>query len=82
MFSVKSNANYEKRYNTRKIFKNFPEIEKQLWSGELWSDGGYIGTLGDGTASDVIKNYVGNRGNQEEKKHIKDENTLFLTIPS
>jgi putative transposase len=37
----------------RKIFKEYPEIRKQLWGGELWSDGGYIGTVGDGTTSDV-----------------------------
>ena len=35
---------------------------------ELWSDGGYIGTIGNGTTSDVIKNYVENHGNKEEKE--------------
>jgi putative transposase len=52
----------------RQIFKQYPEIKKQLWGGELWSDGGYIGTVGDGTTSDVIKSYVENQGNQEEKE--------------
>ena len=55
-----------KSITARQIFKEYPEIKKQLWGGELWSDGGYIGTLGDGTTSDVIKNYVENQGNQEE----------------
>jgi len=35
---------------------------------ELWSKGGYIGTIEDGTTSDVIKNYVENQGNKEEKE--------------
>jgi len=26
----------------RQIFKQYPEIKKQLWGGELGSDGGYI----------------------------------------
>ena len=60
-----------KSITTRNIFKEFPEIRKQLWGGELWSDGGYIGTVGDGTTSDVIKNYVENQGNQEEKEAYK-----------
>ncbi len=63
-----------KSITARKIFKEFPEIKKQLWGGELWSDEGYIGTVGDGTTSDVIKNYVENQGNQEEKEayqHMK-----------
>ena len=55
----------------RKIFKEYPEIRKQLWGGELWSDGGYIGTVGDGTTSDVIKNYVENQGTREEKDAYK-----------
>jgi|GEM_PF-3561561 putative transposase len=48
------------------IFKEYPEIKKQLLGGEFWSDGGYTGTVGDGTTSDVIKNYVENQGNKEE----------------
>lgn len=57
-----------KSITARQIFKEYPEIKKQLWGGELWSDGGYIGTVGDGTTSEVIKNYVENQGNQEEKE--------------
>jgi len=57
-----------KRITARQIFKQYPEIKKQLLGGELWSDEGYIGTIGDGTTSDVIKNYVENQGNKEEKE--------------
>jgi putative transposase len=60
-----------KSITARKIFKEYPEIRKQLWGGELWSDGGYIGTVGDGTTSDVIKNYVENQGTKEEKDAYK-----------
>jgi putative transposase len=57
-----------KSITARQIFKQYPGIKKQLWGGELWSDGGYIGTIGNGTTSDVIKNYVENQGNKEEKE--------------
>ena len=57
-----------KSITARQIFKQYPEIKKQLCGGELWSDGAYIGTIGDGTTSDVIKNYVENQGNKEEKE--------------
>ena len=60
-----------KSITARRIFKEYPEIRKQLWGGELWSDGGYIGTVGDGTTSDIIKNYVQNQGNEEEKQAYK-----------
>jgi len=60
-----------KSITAREIFKEYPGIRKQLCCGELWSDGGYIGTVGDGTTSDIIKNYVQNQGNEEEKQSYK-----------
>ena len=42
----------------------------------MWSDGRYIGTVGDGTTSDVIKNYVENQGNKEEKEAYKQMKIL------
>jgi putative transposase len=60
-----------KSITAREIFKEYPGIRKQLWDGELWSDGGYIGTVGDGTTSEIIKNYVQNQGNEEEKQSYK-----------
>jgi putative transposase len=65
-----------KSITARKIFKEFPEIKKQLWGVEMWIDGGYIGTVGDGTTSDVIKNYVENKGNKEEKEAYKQMKIL------
>jgi putative transposase len=65
-----------KSITARQIFKQYPEIKKQLWGGELWSDGGYIGTVGDGTTSDVIKSYIENQGNQEEKEAYKQMKIL------
>ena len=57
-----------KSITARQIFTQYPEIKKQFWGCELWSDGGYIRTIGDGTTSEVIKNYVENQGNKEEKE--------------
>ena len=44
--------------------------------GEMWSDRGYIGTVVDGMTSDVIKSYVENQGNQEEKEAYKQMKIL------
>jgi putative transposase len=62
-----------KSITARQIFNEHPEIKKQLWSGELWSDGG-SGTVGDGITFDVIKNYVENQGNKEENEEYKQMN--------
>ena len=67
-----------KSITARKIFKEYPEIRKQLWDGELWSDGRYIGTVGDGTTSDIITNYVQNQGNKEEKQAYKQMKIIYF----
>ena len=47
-----------KRIMARELFNRYHEIKKQLWSSEFWSDGGYIGTVGDAVTAEIIKNYI------------------------
>ena len=49
---------------------------EQLWGGEFWSDGGYVGTVGDGVTADIIRNYVEKQGTKEEKDAYKQMNLL------
>lgn len=60
-----------KSITAREMFKRFPELRKQLWGGEFWSDGGYIGTVGDGVNSEIVKRYIQEQGSLEEKSKIK-----------
>ena len=60
-----------KSISAREMFKKFPEIKKKLWGGEFWSDGGYIGTVGDGVTSEIVKKYVREQGTEEEKELMK-----------
>ena len=59
-----------KSITARQIFKQYPEIKKQLWGGELWSDGGYIGTVGDGITSYALRSMLKIRETGKKKKHI------------
>jgi putative transposase len=52
----------------RELFKRFPDIKKQLWGGHFWSEGGYIGTVGDGVTSEIVKEYINNQGAKEERE--------------
>ena len=65
-----------KSITAREFFKQFPEVKKQLWGSEFWSDGGYIGTVGDGVMSDIIRNYVETQGTPAEKEGYKQMNLL------
>jgi putative transposase len=57
-----------KSITAKNIFKKYPEIKKQLWGGEFWSDGGYIATVRDGVTAEIIKTYVEKQGTKEEKE--------------
>ena len=64
----------------RYAFKKYPGIKKQLWGGEFWSDGGYIGTVGDGITADIIKTYVEKQGSKEEKEEYGQMKLLDFWI--
>lgn len=57
-----------KSVSARMLFERFPELRKTLWGAEFWSDGGYVGTVGDGITADIIRAYVENQGTSEEKE--------------
>ncbi|MCK5149425.1 IS200/IS605 family transposase [Candidatus Pacearchaeota archaeon] len=45
-----------------KLFEMHPDIKKELWGGEFWSDGGYVGTVGEGINAEIIRDYIKNQG--------------------
>jgi len=65
-----------KSITAKQIFKSFPEIRKDLWGGEFWSDGGYIGTVGEGVTAEIIRDYIEKQGTKEEKEGYKQMNLL------
>jgi Transposase IS200 like len=64
------------------MFKAFPEIKKELWGGEFWSDGGYIGTVGEGITAEIIRDHIEKQGTQEEKEGYKQLNLLEFIVPN
>jgi len=60
----------------KQMFKAFPEIRKELWGGEFWSDGGYIGTVGEGVTAEIIRDYIERQGTLEEKESYKQMNLM------
>jgi REP element-mobilizing transposase RayT len=58
-------------YST-KIFERFPNLKKQeLWGGEFWSAGKYIGTVGEATSEKTIRNYIRNQSTDKKKTETR-----------
>ena len=47
-----------KSISAREVFKEFPDLRKQLWAGELWNDGYFVRSVGDEVTADVIRKYI------------------------
>jgi len=51
-----------KSITARMFFKQYPDVKKELWGGELWSDGGHIDTVSEYGGLEKIKKYVLEQG--------------------
>jgi putative transposase len=55
-----------KSITARELFKRYPDLKEQLWGGELWSEGYFVATIGEGGNKDVIRAYVAKQGKSKE----------------
>ncbi|RLE00012.1 MAG: IS200/IS605 family transposase, partial [Aquificota bacterium] len=51
-----------KSITAREIFKRKPEIKKELWGGEFWTDGYYVATVGERGDWETVEKYVERQG--------------------
>ena len=63
-----------KSISAREVFKNYPEIKKQLWGGNFWTSGFYANTVGQYGNKEVIKKYVENQGRKYKLVHSEQLN--------
>jgi len=62
----------------REIFKHHPEVKKQLWGGEFWTDGYFVNTVSKFGDENTISKYVREQGLESEYKVIHKTNQLTL----
>lgn len=72
-FLIQSTPNYAvfqivkiiKSISARQIFVECPQVKKNLWGGQFWSDGYFASTVGKNQNETVIRDYVKNQGKQD-----------------
>ena len=63
-----------------KIFEMCPEVKKNLWGGEFWSRGYYVGTVGEHGTEETIRENVRKQGrnlDNYQKLHEGKQLKLF-----
>ena len=64
-----------KSITAKEIFKKFPEVKKDLWGGEFWSDGYYVATVSERGNWHIVQKYV---KNQSKEGNTTSSNQLRL----
>jgi putative transposase len=60
-----------KSITSREVFQHIPEIKKELWGGEFWTDGYYISTISGRGNKKVIEKYIEKQGRKEDVKQLR-----------
>jgi putative transposase len=68
-----------KSITAREVFKIHPEVKKQLWGGEFWSDGYFVNTVSKFGDENTISKYVREQGMADQYKvlHKSEQLSLF-----
>ena len=77
MYSVKKIMQVIKSITAREVFRRCPHVKKQLWGGELWSDGYFASTVGKHGDEEKIGGYVRKQGQEYKKLHDDKQLSLF-----
>ena len=60
-----------KSITARELFRRHPDLRRELWGGELWTDGFFVATVGEGGNRDVIRVYIENQGKHPHDMQLK-----------
>ena len=77
MYSVTKIVRIIKSLTAREVFRRCPQVKRQLWGGEFWTDGYFGSSVGKHGSGDMIGKYVKNQGLEYEKLHEERQLALF-----
>ena len=77
-YSVTKIVSTIKSITAREVFKRCPQVRKQLWGGEFWTDGYFVNTIGRKGSEDAVRRYVREQGLEKEYRQLHTEFQLSL----
>jgi putative transposase len=57
-YSIAKVVGMFKSLSARAVFREFPQVKRQLWGGEFWEDGYFARTMGDKVTAELIRKYI------------------------
>ena len=78
-YSVTKICKMVKSLTAREIFRRLPEVTKELWGSQFWTDGYFVNTVGQHGNEEVIKKYVKNQGSGLNYKKVHRQQLQLFT---
>jgi len=78
-YSVTKICTMIKSLTAREIFRRLPEVTKELWGSQFWTDGYFVNTVGQHGNEEVIKKYVKNQGSGLNYKKVHRQQLQLFT---
>ena len=60
-----------KSITAKEVFKLVPEMKRELWRGEFWTDGYYFATVSGRGDKAIIEKYIEKQGRQSDVRQLK-----------
>ena len=67
-----------KSITAKEIFRRHPEVKKQLWGGEFWTDGYFVNTVSKFGDESTISQYVKEQGVEHDYQVLHKSTQLGL----
>ena len=80
-YTVTKMATIIKSIIAREVFSKYPEVKKELWGGEFWTDGYFANTVGKHGNEKIISEYVKNQGKKYNKMYFRLSINSILNTP-
>ena len=70
-YSIGGTVNLYKNTTAKQLFRRHPELRKELWGGEFWTDAYYAATVGERGNWKVVEQYITSQGKKPEDVNLR-----------
>lgn len=70
-YSIGQTVRLYKNITAKQLFIKHPNLRKELWGGEFWTDGYYAATVGERGNWNIVAKYITNQGKKPEDVNLR-----------
>ena len=59
-----------KSISARELYKKFPKMRQEMWSGKIWSDGYFVRSVGDKVTVEIIRRYIKYQEHEDNPRQL------------